>query len=89
MIAERISTAETKIKEKQEELELLQSRLGRSRSSTPSNHRRFATGESPATENFHVIQNVSPAQVDTLKTEILELEGNLTSLYQSVFDTFE
>ena len=78
MIAERISTAETKIKEKQEELELFQSRLGCSRSSTPSTHRHFANGESPeSTENFHATENVSPAQVGALKTEIFELEGDL------------
>ena len=42
-IAERISTAQAEIKEKEQELELLQFRLGRSRSSTPSIHCRLAT----------------------------------------------
>ena len=32
---------------------------------------------------------MSPTQVDALKTEILELKGNLAALNQSVFDTFE
>ena len=59
-IAERISTAETVIKEKQEELDLLQARLTCSRSSTPAVHRRFATGESPeSTENSRATENVS------------------------------
>ena len=89
-IAKRISTAEAEIKEKQEELDLLQSRLNRSRSSTLSVHPRFATGESPeSTENSRATDNVSPAQVDALNTEILELKGNLAALHQSVFDTFE
>ena len=75
-IAKRISTTEAKIKEKQEELELLQSRLGCSRSSTPSTHRRFAAEESPeSTENSRATENVSPSQVDTIKTALLELEG--------------
>ena len=52
-IAKRISTAKPEIKEKQEELDLLQARLARSRSSTPAVHRRFASGESlESTENF-------------------------------------
>ena len=89
-IAERISTAEAVIKEKQEELNLLQARLTGSRSSTPAVHHRFATWESPeSTENSRAMENVSPAQVDALKTEILELKGNLVALNQSVFDTFE
>ena len=89
-ISERFSAAKAEIKEKQEELALIQSRLGCSRSSMPSSHRRFATGESPeSTKNSCATKNVSLAQVDALKTEILELGGNLTSLYQSVFDTFE
>ena len=89
-IAELLSTAEAEIKEEQEELELLQSRLGRSQSSTPSTHRCFATEESPeSTKNFRATENVSPSQVDTIKTAILELKGNLASLHQSVFDTFE
>ena len=56
----------------------------------PSVYRRFASGESPeSTENSRATKNVSPAQVDALKTEILELKGNLAALNQSVFDTFE
>ena len=69
------------IKEKQEELDLLQARLTRSRSSTPAVHRRFASGESPeSTENSWAIKNVSPAQVDALKMEILDLKGILATL---------
>ena len=75
-IVELISTAKVEMKGKQEKFELLQSRLGRSRSSTPSTHRRFATEESPElTENSHATKNVSPSQVDTIKTALLELEG--------------
>ena len=73
-------------------MDLLQSRLGRSRSSTPFTHRRSATatGESPdSTENSRTTENVSPTQMDALKTEILDLEGNLTSLHQSVFNAFD
>ena len=44
---ELIAAAEAEMKEKQEELDLLQSRLNRSRSSTPPTHHRFATEESP------------------------------------------
>ena len=89
-IAKRISTTKAEIKEKQEQPNLLQSRLGRSRSSMSSAHHRFATGESPeSTENFRATKNVSPAQLDELKTEILEFEGNLISLHQSVFDAFK
>ena len=89
-IADRISTAEAVIKEKQEELDLLQARLTRSRSSTPAVHCRFASGESPeSTENSRATENVSPVQMDVLKIDILELKGNLAALNQSVFDTFE
>ena len=89
-ISEHISTAEAEIKKKRGQLSLLRSRLGRSCCPTPSTHRRFTTGESPeSTENSRATDNVSPAQVDALKAEIMELEGNLTSLRQSVFDTFE
>ena len=89
-VSERFPAAKAEIKEKQEELALIQSRLGRSRTSMPSNNRPFDTGESPeSTKISRATKNVSLAQVGTLKTEILELEGNVTSLYQSVFDTFE
>ena len=77
------------IKEKQEELDLLQARLTRSHSSTPAVHCRFASGESPeSTENYRATENVSPAEVDALKAEILELKGNLGVLNQSVIHTF-
>ena len=89
-VAERISTAKAEIKERQEELDLLQARLGRSRSSTPSVYRRFASGESrESTENSRATKNVSPAKVDAVKTEVLELRGNLAALILSVFDTFK
>ena len=80
-ISQRISTAEAEIKEEQEELDLLQARLGRSRSSTLSVHRRFASKESPeSTENSRATENVSPAQVNAPKTEIFKLKGNLAPL---------
>ena len=86
-----ISTVEAEIKERQEELNLLQSRLGRSQSSTPyTTHCCFATEESPeSTKNSRATKNVSPSQVDTIKTTILELGGNLASPHQGEFDTFK
>ena len=71
-------------------MDLLQSRLNRSRSSTPSTHCRFATEESSeSTKNSRASKNVSPSQVETLKTASIELRRNLKSLHKSVFDIFE
>ena len=58
-ILELITVAKAEMKEKQDELDLLLSRLARARSTTPSSHRRFATEDSPdSTENSRANENV-------------------------------
>lgn len=53
-IKEMILATEAEVKEKQEELGLLKPILERARSTTPSSHRWFASGDSPESTEFLV-----------------------------------
>lgn len=64
---------------------------------TPSTHTRFHEGvpeESPAGSGRNragsgTEERVSSANLEALRTAVLELKGKLSALHQSAFDTFE
>ena len=74
-IEEQILAAKAELKEKHQELVLLVPSSGRSRSDTPARHHRFQAEESSPESTENVSENVSQGNIETLKTEILELKG--------------
>ena len=88
-LPEDILAAEAELKEKVAALDLLVPRGERPQSNTPSSHLRFPEESPESTADSPVTETVSPSNIETLKSEILELEGNLKNLHESVFDTFE